>query len=436
MRTLLTLWLVLVAGAGIALLLQEDPGYVMLAAGPYTVEMSLALLLILLAIAFTLVYLAIRVTVRTLGMPRQVRDWQRRRGARKARRSTTRGLLEMSEGDWKAAEKHLAHHADRSEMPLLNYLSAARAAQMQGEHERRDSYIRLAHQSLPSADVAVSLTQAELQLAHNQLEQALATLNHLRRIAPHHLYVLRLLKRLYEQLEDWEHLRELIPELRKRKVEDPEALRTLEIRVHRALLERASLTSDERDLAVAWTAVPRGLRGDPLLLADYAGYLIERGLDNDAEPLLHDALKHAFSEPLAALLGQLTPANPGRTLSFAEQLLNDNSRNPVLLLALGRLALHAQLWGKARGYLEASIGAGGPPEAYRELGHLLEQLGEAQAALGVYRHGLSGTGGPAPIPLPDSIRPKVNTPRLDQPVSAPPPHGARPPEPEPDPATD
>ena len=93
-----------------------------------------------------------------------------------------------------------------------------------GEHERRDAYIRLAHENMPSADVAVSLTQAELQLADHQLEQALATLRHLRSVAPKHTYVLRLLRRLYEQLGDWEHLRELIPELRRRKVRYHKAL--------------------------------------------------------------------------------------------------------------------------------------------------------------------------------------------------------------------
>mgnify|MGYP000727120986 CR=1 FL=1 len=47
------------------------------------------------------------------------------------------------------------------------------------------------------------MTQAELQLADQQLEQALATLKHLRSVAPKHTYVLRLLRRLYEQLGDY-----------------------------------------------------------------------------------------------------------------------------------------------------------------------------------------------------------------------------------------
>jgi HemY protein len=426
MRMLLVIWLFLLAGAAVAILLQEDTGYVMLAAGPYTVEMSLALLILLVAAGFTALYVMIRLGVRTAGLPGQVRDWQRRRGVRKAQRSTTRGLLELSEGNWKAAEKHLTRHAANAEMPLLNYLSAARAAQLQGDHDRRDNYIRLAHESMPSADVAVSLTQAELQLAHNQLEQALATLRHLRKIAPHHNYVLRLLKRLYVELEDWEHLRELMPELKKRKVADADTLHALEIRLHQALLEQAAATTDDRDLMVAWATVPRALRHDPELLASYVEHLIARGQHDEAEALLRDAVREPITDRLAALLGQVESPRPGKLLSLAENLLEQQPRNPVLLLALGRLALRAQLWGKARGYLEASIGAGGPPEAFRELGHLLEQQGEELAALEVYRHGLSGTGGPAPVTLPEHIGPAVNAPQLEQPAGNPPRHGERP----------
>ena len=220
MSALLKVWLFVLTGAAIGVVLSRDTGYVLLSFGNYTVEMSLALLLMLIALLFGLLYFAIRLIARTLHLPQDVRDWKQRRGSRLAQQAMTRGLLEMSEGNWGSAEKRLVRFADRSETPLLNYLAAARAAQLQGAHDRRDGYIRLAHDAMPSADVAVSLTQAELQLADHQLEQALATLKHLRSVAPKHNYVLRLLRRLYEQLGDWEHLRELLPELRRRKVED------------------------------------------------------------------------------------------------------------------------------------------------------------------------------------------------------------------------
>ena len=421
MRGLLKIWLFVLAGAAIGVVLVRDSGYVLMSFGNYTVEMSLALLLMLVAALFIVLYFGIRFLVRTLHLPQDVRQWNQKRGSRLAQQAMTRGLLEISEGNWRGAEKRLVRFADRSETPLLNYLAAARAAQLQGEHERRDRYIRLAHETMPSADVAVSLTQAELQLADHQLEQALATLKHLRTVAPKHTYVLRLLRRLYEQLGDWEHLRELLPELRRRKVEDESELQRLEIRTHRALLEQAFLADDERRLNMAWADVPRGLRNEPQLLGDYAGYLQETGQDDKAEKLLREALRKNWNTDLVETYGLLEMAEPGKQLSQMEKLLADHPDDPTLLLTLGRLSLRAQLWGKARGYLEACIGRNGPAPAYRELGQLLERMHDPEKAIEVYRRGLSGTGGPEPVQLPHDIgTTKVNRPMLDDKADLPP----------------
>ncbi|MCB1802596.1 MAG: heme biosynthesis protein HemY [Gammaproteobacteria bacterium] len=422
MSMLLKIWLFVLAGAGIGVVLSRDTGYVLMSFGSYTVEMSLALLLLLIGLLFAALYFGIRLVVRTLHLPQDVRDWKQRRGSRLAQQAMTRGLLEMSEGNWRSAEKRLVRFADRSETPLLNYLAAARAAQLQGAHDRRDGYIRLAHETMPSADVAVSLTQAELQLADHQLEQALATLKHLRSVAPKHNYVLRLLRRLYEQLGDWEHLRELLPELRRRKVDDEADLQRLEIRTHRALLEQAFLARDEHRLGIAWADVPRNLRQHPQILGDYAGYLQEAGQDHVAEQLLRDALRKQWDVGLVETYGLLDGAEPGKQLSHMERFLADHPDDPTLLLTLGRLSLRAQLWGKARGYLEACIGRNGPPQAYRELGQLLERMHESDKAIDVYRKGLSGTGGPEPVPLPNEIgKTKANRPMLDDKATSPPP---------------
>lgn len=425
MRSVLKVWLFVLAGAGIGVVLSQDSGYVLLSIGRYTIEMSLALFLLFLAAVFVALYLGIRLVVRTVQMPAEVREWKLKRGSQLAQQAMTRGLLEMSEGDWRGAEKRLVRFADRSETPLLNYLAAARAAQLQGAHDRRDGYIRLAHETMPSADVAVSLTQAELQLADQQLEQALATLKHLRSVAPKHTYVLRLLRRLYEQLGDWEHLRELLPELRKRQVDDEASLDLLENRTHRALLEQAFLANDLQRLGVAWGDVPRTLRKHPQLLGDYAGYLQELGEHVRAENLLREALREHWDTGLIETYGLLEMPEPGKQLSQLEKLLVEHPDDPALLLTLGRLSLRAQLWGKARGYLEACISRNGPPQAFRELGQLLERMQEPELAIEVYRRGLSGSGGPEPIPLPSHIgATKANRPMLHDRPFQPPPHGA------------
>ncbi len=425
MSKLFKIWLVVLLGAVVGILVARDSGYVLLSLGVYSVEMSLALLALLVAILFVGVYFLVRTLVRTRRLPADIRDWRHRRAAHKAQEAMTRGLLEMSEGNWQSAEKRLARFADRSETPLLNYLAAARAAQLQGAHERRDAYIRLAHEHMPSANVAVSLTQAELQMADHQLEQALTTLRQLRSVAPRHTYVLRLLRRLYEQLGDWEHLSELIPELRRRKVGSVEELRELEVKTHRALLDNASLSRDERDLGRAWAGVPRPLRGDPRMVGDYAGYLHERQLDEDAEKLLRDALKQGWNADLIELYGLLNCPNPGRHLGRLEKFLKDYPEDPTLLLTLGRMSMRAQLWGKARAYLETAITHNGPVDAYRELARLLEHMGEEDAALQLYRRALTDGSDKNAIPLPAQIgQPPVRRPVLDEDLEVPPPHGA------------
>ncbi len=386
MRMLILIWLFLMAGGLGALLLRKDSGYALLSWDVWTVEMSLAMLLLIMLLLFTAVYLLIRLMTQIFELPTRLHDWRHRHQIRRAQQSLTRGLLQLAEGEWGKGEHSLVQHAEQSETPLLNYLAAARAAQSQGAHDRRDAYIRLAHQHMPTADVAVSLTQAELQLADQQLELALATLKHLRGIAPRHRYVLRLLAQLYEQLSDWSQLLELLPELRKHKVLDNEHLSQLEIRIHTALQDQAARTDS---LDQSWRQMPKKLRQNQQLLLNYATHLHDMDQDAIAEPLLRRSIKKSWDQQLVLLYGLLNGENPKQQLNCAEALLEQQPLDPVLLLTLGRLSLKDKLWGKARAYLEASIGASGPLEAYQELGHLLETMDKPDAALAVYRDGIS-----------------------------------------------
>lgn len=148
-------------------------------------------------------------------MPGMVNKWHSRRLAQKAQATTRKGLIEYSEGYWQKAKNHLIQALPNTDTPLLNYLTAARAAQKMGDSKLRDHYLREAQQSMPEAKIAVELTQAQLQLANHQWEQALATLKHLQDLAPRHPYVLKLLMNLYEEIKDWQQLIALLPDLKR-----------------------------------------------------------------------------------------------------------------------------------------------------------------------------------------------------------------------------
>jgi HemY protein len=412
--------------AGIVLLIpivQQDNGYVLLSWGGWSVEGSLFLFAALDLALFFALYFLIRMLFRFMGIPERLHAWKRKRGARRARRTLTMGLVGLSEGKWKEAEKSLTQHVKQSETPLLNYLAAAKAAQQLGAHERRDGYLKQAHLSMPSADVAVGLTQAELQLAHEQYEQALATLRHLQGIAPHHAYVLKLLKDLYLRLQDWTQLQGLLPELSKRKVLSKEELKELEVLIYSKLLGKAAEVEDPERVTMVWNGIPKHVRAERAMMTEYCGYLLEKGKSEISEPLLRDMLRHQWDDELVELYGNLQLENSAAALTTAESWLDKQPQNPVLLLALGRLSLQGSLWGKARSYLEASIGIKPTTEAYCELGRLLERMGESDEALNAYRSGMAVAVGsdsdtvPEPIEMPAAPGEPVPVPAVDHPVA-------------------
>lgn len=400
MKGLIIGLLVVAASVFLALAVKQDNGYVLISFGNWTVEASLALVLLLNLVLFVLLYLLVRLTARVWSAPGRLRQWQAQRGVQRAQKALTRGLLELSEGQWKRAEKDLLRYAGLSETPLLNYLAAARAAQQQGADERRDHYLKLARERVPAAEMAVGLTRAELQLDHNELEQALKTLGQLREIAPRHPQVLAMLKEIYQRTGRWDELGKLLPVLKRRKVIPREEALRLELRLFRSLLDQAAISGENRQLAAAWRALPVAARNDEGLVILYASYLKELGEEEQVAALLLDAINNHWSPDLVALYGQVSGSDGAQQLSHTETWLQEYPHDPVLLLALGRLCIRNRLWGKARSYLEASIGAGPSAEAYRDLGILLEQIGEQSQALSCFRAGLELASGSSPPGLP------------------------------------
>lgn len=390
MRWLLWVLVLLIVAVGGALLLHRYPGSVVIEIGPWVVETSAAVMLIAMAVIFVLVHVFLRLLGALSRSPRVVARGLSGRRSEKARRSLVRGLIEMAEGRWEAAEKLLVRHAEGSETSLLNYLAAARAAQQVGAYERRDRYLRAAIEENPEADVAVSLTQAELQLAHHQTEHALATLTRLRSIQPGHTYVMKLLSRLYLELEDWDNLATLLPDLGRRRVLDRGRLAELETQTLLGRLRNA--TAREEALTEIWDSASKRVRENPRVVRALAHRLVEAGAPALAEKRVRQYLNRHWDESLVRDYGLIETAASDKQLDYAERWAADRGRSPMLLLTLGRLCGRNRLWGKARAYFESSLGVEPRAETCRELAELLEHLGETGAAREQYRLGLEHAG--------------------------------------------
>lgn len=386
MKTLFTTLILLLAAVALALVARNEPGYVLIEYRGWTVEASLVLLLAAVAAGFFLLYYLIRLLSGTYRLPRRLGRWRQRRAEHKAWADFTRGAIELLAGRWDRAERQLIRSSRRDGPAVLNYLGAARAAQQLGARERRDRYLQLAYKSRPNAEVAIALTQAELQVAQGQYEEALATLTRLQRVAPRNTTVLERLMRLYSDLEDWERLLELLPALRKRHVVGREEAERLEAQAYTGMLRRAG---DGRELHELWQRIPRDLRSSGPLLRDYILRLMDCGETAQAETAMSEALGRRWDEAVAYLYGRVEGADPSLQLKRAEQWLRGREDDPVLLLTLGRLCKRNGLWGKAREYLEASVAARPSAEGYNELAGMLERAGESDAAIQCYRKGMA-----------------------------------------------
>ena len=72
----------------------------------------------------------------------------------------------------------------------------------------------------------------------------------------------------------------------------------------------------------------------------------------------------------------------------AESWLESHANDAGLLLALGRMCLHFELWGKSQNYLEASLSLDPSHSAHFALAHLNEKIGKPELAKEHYTKGL------------------------------------------------
>jgi HemY protein len=375
----------LLAGALIASALRVDAGYVAISFLGVLIEMSVVTLILLVLAAYFTLWLLIR-----LIRARQLRrEAQAQRRQQRARTDLMRGLLEMAEGNWATAEITLTRSARDAPQPAVNYLLAARAADLQGAHERRAGWLRMAREAAPGEVAPVLIMQAEFQLKHKLLDAARETLQQLDSSGHQNPRGLLLLARLYRQLGEFEKLRALESKLRGARRIPAAAVDELMDQAYLEMLKTAAESGDAGELERAWNDASKPATRRPEIILAYARGAMKCRDHKSAEEILRRSLDNQWSDALAAAYGELELPDPLEPLAVAEKWLRTRREDPVLLVACARLSMRAELYGKARSYLETSLAIRRHPETYQILGNLLDQLGEKDRAAQVLREGLA-----------------------------------------------
>jgi HemY protein len=404
MRAVILLFLLLAATVALMLQIREDSGYVLLSYGSYSLETSLIVLLVALGASFALLYMAVRTVIGAIRIPKATRDYNRKRLRSRAANELQQGLLQLAEGNWSQAQKNLSRHAHDSQLAIVHYLSAARAAQRAHDTESRDAWLAKAYQANPQAEIAIGLAKAELQLDEKQLVHALATLRRLREKNPKHPYVLKLLAQTHIQLNEWQELEQLLADLEQHHALGKQSMLELRQKLWIQRLQQITQTALEgrREIAAEhiqalWKKTSRAEREDADRLIHFAKAHHAAGEDQIAAGLIEPVVKKTWHEDAVALYGWLDLSQK-QALKTIELWLKKYGDQPALLLTAARVCIRYQLWGRARSWLNHLTTTTPSESAWRELAALEESQGNSAAAANAWRAAAS-MGGNTVTPL-------------------------------------
>lgn len=355
---------------------------------PMSISLTSTTLLIVGIVSLLGFYIAISILKFIFGLKSRIKNHRKNKLSLKAKNELTKGLVLFTEGNWEESEHILVNNVNASETPLLNYLAASRSAHMQEAYDRRDNYLKIASEQGEEAQIAVAVSQAEMQFTSEQLEQSRATLIRLLETSPKHPYALKLLAKVYFQQEDWNNLFTLLPDLNNLSLISEKDTKKYQKTALTGIFDSLARKKDVKNLQVLWKKLSDTVRENPDALLLYCSALSEAGDNEQSNKLLIDALNKSPNEKLFERYGLIDHNNQAEAIKEAEEWLLENNKSPMLLLALARLNRKHQLWGKSKSYYNASLNFSPSASVYLELAELLEELSESENAEMCYKQGL------------------------------------------------
>jgi len=378
-----------------ALLVQvflADTGYMAIHAGSVLIEMSLPGAIL----ALVTLYVGVRAILKILRAPALMRLAAENRKRERARRDLVQGLMDLSAGKWMQAENTLTAHVHDASAPMVHFLAAARAAELLGSRTRCDEWLSRALKADTDNPAPALITQAELYLKRNQVQQALTILRNLHARDAQNERALELLARIYRQTGDWQQLQALAPKLRAITGPDRGMIEEVEAQIALDRFKAIGLSADSKQLSGMWEELPAMLSKRPDVITAYARAAIACRQFHIAEKSLRELLGKQWDEAAVLAYGEIEDAEPLDVLDRAEGWLPEHSLDANLLLTCARLSIRAELYGKARSYLETSLGTRPRLETYQILASLAEQLGERERSYKVLNDALTYAVGRKP----------------------------------------
>ncbi len=399
MRTLFWLLTLAALAIGVALLGRLTDGYVLWVMPPWRAEISLNLFVLLQLAALLCVYLLLRLIVNTLRLPAVVNAFRARRAQQRKERAAAEALRSFWEGRYSQVLKSAAAVAGEKVGAGGTAPAAAAAASdaqgiaalaaLKAAHALRDpqriALWRERAEALDAAGWRTARLMAEIRIALDARDfaTARAALDRLGTKERRQVAAQRFALRLAQGQGDWAELLRLARQLEKHKVLLPDQAQPLRLHAYHGMFD--SLQDDPGRLARFWRDMPAADRLDTRLALRAAWALANAGHCAESAQLVEDYLDERWESALLEPYAECQGGDVLGRIARCEKWLHEHPQDALLLLALGRLCMQQQLWGKAQSFLEASLAVAPGCAAHIELARLFDRLERSDEANRHYR---------------------------------------------------
>lgn len=367
-------WLLALFAAAVAVVLAaKNPGYVLVVYPPYRIELSLTMFILAMLGILVASYFSLRIVFSLLRLPDSVRSFREQRALGKGRAAMIEALTAFFEGRYAAAERAAVKAMESGEKSGINPIIAARSAHELREYDKRDNYLANTEGKSVGESTMRLIARTEFMLDQKQPLLALDTLKELNPAGKYkNIGALHLELKAQQQARNWDGVLAVVAQLEKRSAIDLNI--ATQMRLQAWLEKMKAQPEDLKSLQALWKSIPDEFKKRAKIAALAANNFIQLKDCKTAQQLLTDSLNAQWDSELVALYGNCQDKNNTGQIEQAEKWLKVHSDDAGLLLALGKLCLHRELWGKAQSYLDASNSLKPSRAAYTALAQLAERL--------------------------------------------------------------
>lgn len=379
MKLALSIVLLIVAGLIIGPFWSGNTGYVLIAFGQTSIELSLvAAVILLVLVSFILLKLGQGIAALVRGTSWGIK-WFGRRRQSKAEQAQTSALEALLTQDYNAAHKAFAR-AWQLNKASTNALLAAYSAGQVSDHKAAKDWLAKGGQAeqLQLASVLLDLN-AKAELSPGKMQQ----LKKLLEQYPHHPQLLRMAARSYIEHHQWRPLIEILPRLADYTTYTSSDVAELTERAYKEVMLQVGANRKD-DLKNYWDGLSKDLRRQGPVRKAYIGALKRFGLNEVAGKVAARGLKRGELELGELIQGQLIAADQSLR-DYLQDCLKRNADNALMLHALGQLALEVKDFTLAQRALKRAAELAPSAQVWLDLASAEQGAGNPTGALEAIR---------------------------------------------------